>query len=103
MKSNGRHTKLYLNMRGDFNHVIIVTSSTCQKIENLPTVIKQSPTACDMDECRIREKAEFNVIFLRLRWKLEDVNQIAGWRPVLAYIQSGLFDLMLLTNVMTTG
>ena len=28
-----------------------------------------------MDECRICGKAEFNAIFLRLRWKLEDFDQ----------------------------
>ena len=36
----------------------------------------------NMDECGICGKAEFNAIFLRLRWKLEDVDQIAGWGPV---------------------
>ena len=35
-----------------------------------------------MDECRICGKAEFNANFLRLRWKLEDFDQIAGWGPV---------------------
>ena len=36
----------------------------------------------NMDECRISGKAEFNAIFLRLRWKLEDFDQMAGWGPV---------------------
>ena len=35
-----------------------------------------------MDEWRIRGNAEFNAIFLRLRWKLEDFDQMAGWGPV---------------------
>ena len=36
----------------------------------------------NMDECRICRKAQFNAIFLRLRWKLEDFDQIAGWGTV---------------------
>ena len=36
----------------------------------------------NMDEGRFCGKAEFNAIFLRLRWKLEDSDQIAGWGPV---------------------
>ena len=32
----------------------------------------------NMDEWRICEKAELNAIFLRLRWKLEDFDQMAG-------------------------
>ena len=36
----------------------------------------------NMDECRICGKAEFNVIFLRLRCKQDDFDQIAGWGPV---------------------
>ena len=36
----------------------------------------------NMDEWRICGKAEFNVIFLRLRWKLEDFDQMAGWGTV---------------------
>ena len=36
----------------------------------------------NMDECRICGKAEFHAIFLRLRWKLEDFDQRAGWGPV---------------------
>ena len=36
----------------------------------------------NMDEWRICRKAEFDAIFLRLRWKLEDFDQIAGWGPV---------------------
>ena len=36
----------------------------------------------NMDECRICEKAELNAIFLRLTWKLEDFDQLAGWVPV---------------------
>ena len=35
-----------------------------------------------MDEWRICGKLEFNGIFLRLRWKLEDFNHMAGWGPV---------------------
>ena len=40
----------------------------------------------NMDECRICGKAEFNAIFLRLRWKLENFGQTAGWglfRPII--------------------
>ena len=49
----------------------------------------------------ICRKAEFNGIFLRLRWKLEDFDHMAGWGPVKVYnIQPGLIDLMLLTNCM---
>ena len=39
-----------------------------------------------MDERGICEKVKLNVIFLRLRWKLEDFDQIAGWglfRPIM--------------------
>ena len=36
----------------------------------------------NMDEYRICGKAEFNAIFLSLRWKLNDFDQIAGWGPV---------------------
>ena len=36
----------------------------------------------NMDEWRICGNAEFNAIFLRLRWKLEDFDQMAGWEPV---------------------
>ena len=36
----------------------------------------------NMDECRNCLKAEFNVIFLRIRWKLEDFDQIAGWGQI---------------------
>ena len=35
-----------------------------------------------MDEWRICVNAEFNAICLRLRWKLEDLDQMAGWGPV---------------------
>ena len=42
-----------------------VIYSTCRLVYN-------------MDECRICRKAEFNAIFLRLKWKLEDFDQIAG-------------------------
>ena len=46
-----------------------------------------------MDEWRICGNAEFNAIFLRLRWKLEDFDQMAGWGPVKAYnTQPGLLD-----------
>ena len=31
-----------------------------------------------MDECRICGKAEFNAMFHRLRWKLDDFDQKAG-------------------------
>ena len=77
-------------MPGDFDHVIILTSST-----------QLIALVYNMDECRFCGKAEFNAIFLRLRWKLEDFDQIAGWGPVWAYnIQPGLLDLMLLTDSM---
>ena len=36
----------------------------------------------NMDEWRIYGKAEFNVIFLRLTWKVKDFDQMAGWGPV---------------------
>ena len=36
----------------------------------------------NMDKWRICGKPEFNAIFLRLRWKLKDFDQIAGWGPV---------------------
>ena len=42
-----------------------VIYSTCRLVYN-------------MDEWRICGKAEFNAIFLRLRWKLEDFDQMAG-------------------------
>ena len=55
----------------------------------------------NMDECRIFGKADFDVNFPRLRWKLEAFDQIAGWGPVYAYnIQRGLLNLMLLTDCM---
>ena len=66
-----RSAKFYLNMPGDLDHVIILTSST-----------QLTVLVYNMDECRICGKAEFNAIFLRLRWKLEDFDQIAGWGPV---------------------
>ena len=59
-------------MPGDLNHLIILTSST-QSTYRL---------VYNMDEWRICGKAEFNAIFLRLRWKLEDFDQMAGWGPV---------------------
>ena len=58
-------------MPGDLDHVIILTSST-----------QLIALVYNMDECRICGKSEFNEIFLRLRWKLEDFDQIAGWGPV---------------------
>ena len=36
----------------------------------------------NMDERMICRKAELNAIFLRLRWKLEDFEKMAGWGPV---------------------
>ena len=36
----------------------------------------------NMDKWRICGKAEFNAIFLRLRWKMEDFDQMAGLGPV---------------------
>ena len=42
-----------------------VIYSTCRLVYN-------------MDECRICGNAEFDVIFLRLRWKLTDFDQMAG-------------------------
>ena len=46
-------------------------------------------------------KPENNAILLRLRRKLEDFDQMAGWGPVYAYnTQPGLLDQMLLTNYM---
>ena len=58
-------------MPGDLDHVIILTSST-----------QLIALVYNMDEWSIRGNAEFNAIFLRLRWKLEDFDQIAGWGPV---------------------
>ena len=46
-----------------------VIYSTCRLVYN-------------MDEWRICRNAEFNTIFLRLRWKLKDFDQMAGWGPV---------------------
>ena len=58
-------------MPGDLDHVIILTSST-----------QLIALVYNMDEWRTCGNAEFNGIFLRLRWKLEDFDQIAGWGPV---------------------
>ena len=66
-----RSANFCLNMPGDLDHVIILTSST-----------QTYRLVYNMDEGRICGKAEFNTIFLRLRWKLEDFNQIAGLGPV---------------------
>ena len=66
-----RSAQFYLNMPGDLDHVIILTSST-----------QLIALVYNMDECRTCAKAEFNAIFLRLRWKLGDFDQIAGWGPV---------------------
>ena len=58
-------TKFYLNMPGDLGHMIILMSST---------------------ELTTWMNAEFvenlNLIFLSLKLKLEDFDQIAGWGPV---------------------
>ena len=55
-------------MPGDLDHVhVIILTSSAQLIA----------LVYNMDECRICGKAEFNAIFLRLRWKLEDFDQIA--------------------------
>ena len=32
--------------------------------------------------CQLYGGERVNAIFLRLRWKLEDFDQIAGWGPV---------------------
>ena len=66
-----RSAKFYLNMPGDLDNVIILTSST-----QLVALVY------NMDEWRICGKPEFNGIFLRLIWKLEDFNHMAGWGPV---------------------
>ena len=58
-------------MRGDLDHVIILTSST-----------QLIALVYNIDEWRICGKPEINAIFLRLRWKLEDFDQMAGWGPV---------------------
>ena len=72
------------HMPGDLDHVIFLTLCT-QHI------------AYNRDECRIYRKAEFDVIFLKLRLKLKNVNKTAGWGPVQAYnIQ--LVDLILVTD-----
>ena len=46
------------------------------------TIYSTNHLVYNIDECRICEKAEFNAIFLRSRWKLEDFEQMAGWGPV---------------------
>ena len=63
--------KFYVNMPGDLDHVIIfdVIYSTNRLVYN-------------MNECRMCEKAGFNAIFLMLRFKLEDFDQMASWGPV---------------------
>ena len=66
-----RSAKFYLNMPGDLDHVIILTSST-----------QLIALVYNMDEWRVCGKPEFNAIFLRLRCKLEDFDQMAGWGPV---------------------
>ena len=58
-------------MPGDLDHVIILTSST-----------QLIALVYNMDEWRICGNAEFYAIFLGLKWKLEDFDQIAGWGPV---------------------
>ena len=65
-----RSGKFYLNTRrlGSRDYFDVIYS-TCRLVYN-------------MDECIICRKAEFNAIFLRLKWKLEDFDQIAGWRSV---------------------
>ena len=57
-----RRAKFYLNMPGDLDRVIILTLS-----------IQLNALVYNMDEWRICGKPEFNAIFLRLRWKLEDL------------------------------
>ena len=67
----------------------------------LRSATQQLTEVYDMDEGRVCGKAEFNAIFLRLRWKLENFNEIRGLGPVQVYtIQSGLMNLMLLKNFM---
>ena len=66
-----RSAKFYLNMPGDLDHVIILTSST-----QLVALVYKWTNGGSV------EKLEFNGIFLRLRWKLEDFNHMAGWGPV---------------------
>ena len=66
-----RSAKFYLNMPGNLDHMIILTSST-----------QLIALVYNMDEWRICGKPEFNAIFLRLRWQLEDFDQVAGWEPV---------------------
>ena len=58
-------------MPGDLDHVIILTSST-----------QLIALVYNMDEWRICGKADFNAIFLRLRWKLQNFDQMTGWGPV---------------------
>ena len=65
-----RSAKFYLNMPADLDHVIILTSST--------RLVALVYNMHDMDKWRICGKPEFNEIFLRLRWKLEDFDLIAG-------------------------
>ena len=66
-----RSAKFYLNMPGDLDHVIILTLS-----------IQLMAKSYNMDRWRIGGNAEFNAIFLRLRGKLEEFDQMAGWGPV---------------------
>ena len=63
-----RRAKFCLNMPGDLDQVIILTSST-----QLMFLVY------NMDEWRICRIAEFYGIFLRLRWRLQDFNHMAGW------------------------
>ena len=61
-----KHKILFRNARrlGSRDYFDVIYS-TCRLVYN-------------MDECRICGNAEFDVIFLRLRWKLTDFDQMAG-------------------------
>ena len=67
MKSNGKYV------------FSLFTTPVCDYFD---VIYSTSHLVYNMDECSICGKAEFNAIFLRLRWKLEDFDQIAGWGHV---------------------
>ena len=80
-------------MPGDLDHVIILTSST-----------QLIALVYNMDEWRICGKPEFNAIFLRLRWQLEDFDQVAGWGMYTEEVQDTLqeTDVPRLTSLWPT-
>ena len=49
--------------------------------DNFDVIYSTSGLVYNMDDWRICRKAEFHGNFLRLRWKLEDFNHMAGLGP----------------------